>query len=67
MNVNWAYGGDRFAIYTNIKSLLCTPEYNMFYANYTSVLKKLAVGGEELAKETEKRSGRHPMNKDSGS
>lgn len=33
--------GDHFAIYGNIKSLLCTPETNiMSYVNYTSFFKK---------------------------
>ena len=26
MDVNWTYCGNHFAIYTNIKSLCCTPE-----------------------------------------
>ena len=30
-DVNWTYRSDRFAIYTNIKSLHCTPETNVLY------------------------------------
>ena len=26
MDVNWTYYGDHFAIYTNIKSMHCTPK-----------------------------------------
>ena len=38
MDVNETYCGDHFAIYTNIKSLCCTPETNiMLYVNYTSI------------------------------
>ena len=34
------YCGDRFAVYTNIGSLCCTPETNtMLYVNYTSFKK----------------------------
>lgn len=32
--------GAHLAVYTNIKSLLCTPEANVLYVNYTSVGKK---------------------------
>lgn len=30
-------GADHFAMYTNFKSLCCTPEVNMLYVNYTSI------------------------------
>lgn len=41
MDVNKAYSGDYFAMYTNIESLCCTPVTNiMFYVNYTSMTKK---------------------------
>ena len=37
-DVNQTYGGDHFAIYTNIKPLGSTPETNiMLYVNYTSL------------------------------
>ena len=40
MDINQIYCDDRFAIYTNIKSLCCTPETNiMLYANYILILK----------------------------
>ena len=29
MDINQTYGGDHFAIYTNIESLCCTPETNI--------------------------------------
>ena len=39
-DVNQTYCGD-FTIYTNIKSLCCTPETNiMLDVNYTSIKKK---------------------------
>ena len=28
MDVNWTYYSDRFAVYTNMESLCCTPETN---------------------------------------
>ena len=40
MDINWTYCGDHFAIYTNIKSLCCTPETKICYVNYTSMKKK---------------------------
>ena len=39
MDINQTYYGDYFTIYTNIKSLSCTPEINIMYVNYTSVIK----------------------------
>lgn len=35
-DVNYTYYGDNFIMYTNIKSLCCTPEANIIYINYTS-------------------------------
>ena len=39
MDGNLSYGGDHFAIYTNIKLLFCRPETNMMmlHVNYISV------------------------------
>ena len=37
MDVNYTYGGDYFAIYTNMESLWCIPEINMLYVNYISI------------------------------
>ena len=37
MDVNQTYCGDHFAMYTNIKSLCCTPETNIMYIDYTSI------------------------------
>ena len=38
-DVNWAYCGDHFIIYVDIKSLYCTVETSiMLYANYTLIL-----------------------------
>lgn len=31
---NQAYGGDRFAVYTNIESLCCIPETNITCQSY---------------------------------
>ena len=40
-DVNQAYFGYRFVIYTNIESLCCTPETSIvLYVNYTSIKKK---------------------------
>lgn len=39
MNVNQTYCSDHLTIYTNMKSLCSTPETNILYANYTSILK----------------------------
>lgn len=36
-NVNWAYCGDHYAVYTDIKSLYYTSETNiLLYISYTS-------------------------------
>ena len=38
MDGNQTYCGDHFAMYTNTKSLCCTPETNiMLYINYISI------------------------------
>lgn len=38
---NWTYCGDHFVMYTNIKSLSCTPEINaILHANYSSIKEK---------------------------
>lgn len=34
MDVSWTYYGDHFHIFTNIKSLDCTPEANMISSLY---------------------------------
>ena len=39
-DVNWAYCGDHFIIYVDIKSLYCTVETSIMYVNYTLILKK---------------------------
>ena len=55
ININQAYCGDHFTIYTNIKSLCCTPETNiMQYVNYISILKKIGREAERGLKEKSK-------------
>ena len=41
MDINQTYCGDHFTIYTNIKSLICTPETNvMIRVKYTLIKKR---------------------------
>ena len=40
IDVKWTYCGDYFTVYTNIKSLYCTPETNIILCfNYGSKIK----------------------------
>ena len=39
MDVNYTGWLNRFAIYTNIKLLCCTPKTNIMYVNYISIKK----------------------------
>ena len=43
------YCGDRFAIYTSIESLCCTPETNVICQSYLNFLKKKMFQPPELA------------------
>ena len=50
---NRTYYGDHFTIYTNIKSLCCTPETNItLYINYTLPKKKGCSYAHWLCQET---------------
>ena len=42
MVVNWTYCGDHFVIYTNIKSLHCTPETNIMLCQLYLKLKNIS-------------------------
>ena len=56
MNVNQTYCGDHFAIYTNIKSLYCTPETNvMLYVKlFLNKSKEESEKGKKGEKEKER-------------
>lgn len=40
MDISQTYCGDNFTMYTNIESLYCTPETQLLYLNYISIIKK---------------------------
>lgn len=41
MHVNYTYCGDHFTVYTNIKSLCCTPDMQCYVCQFTSIKKSI--------------------------